>query len=226
MITDSPARPPRLSISALMHAIGDEVFSLHRGIPWTVAGLVWRPGLMIRRYIEQRDPRITPPVRLLLLFMAVFALFLHDFADGFSRGYAAGFADSMPGGAPSARLLEALQQLHWLLLACWAPSIGGAMQRAYPALQLNAAEAVVFGLYTLAPALLLVGLVAWLPLDIIGWAASLAIVWTVGLAAYGYARPQGHGIARALGCVLLACLYLLLSLSATMFLLVALTMLL
>jgi len=67
---------PRLSARVFFNDVAGELFSLDRGVPYTLWQLLRRPGPTIRRYVELRDERLTKPFRLVLICLALAALVL------------------------------------------------------------------------------------------------------------------------------------------------------
>lgn len=199
------AGKPRLDTRAFLREVGDEFFSFDRGLPFTLTQLLWRPGWTIRRYVVERDPRLTRPVRMLLICLALAALALHgiEFARGFSQGFASGIE---PGDADAmqAVLLSWLGHFDLMLLLCWIPAVAAALQRGYPIAQHNLAEAFAFGSYSLALLLLLSLPLRWLPEPAtLPWLVVM-LIWPLLAPAYGYHRPAGGSLLRALGFALLA----------------------
>ena len=199
----SPAtaeRPPRLDAKHLLHEWGQELFSLERGLLHTVARLATRPGEAIRRYIEWRDPRMVRPTRLLLIVFAVAALIWQfdvvggQFSAGFDTGINAG-----TGEHPMLRSMRLLAEHFSLILTlCWAPAAAGAFQRCYRALDINLAEAMVFGLYTLCLyiplQLAMLALPSINPILTIVWFSLPALI--IAWASWGYGRPDRFGLVR------------------------------
>lgn len=207
------AGAPRLSVRAFIHELVDEVFSLDRGLPWTLGQLLLHPGTTIRRYVVQRDPRVTRPIRLLLISLAVAALLIpgSDYGQGFARGFAE--ASSDPSSAGSAATLQALlsyfRHFDLILVTCWIPAVAAAAQSCYPRAQLNAAEALAFGSYSLALLLWLVLPLGLLPGNVATGYLLLAIGGSLVACHHGYHRPDGSALWRALASTGLALLYLL-----------------
>jgi hypothetical protein len=206
---DAPVqRPPRLSAQVLLNDFADDVLSLDRGLAWTVWQLLVRPGWAIRRYLEWRDARFVRPFRLAVgtLALAALAAWTVGVGDDVARGFVSGVGNV---GA-SIRLDAALRYVDWFLLLCWAPAVGGALQRCYPGCGLNVAEAFVFGLYTLAPVLLVFAGVALLEpfAPGIDYLLILAAPWMLFHAIAGFTAPNGYGRVRAVACTLVASLYL------------------
>ncbi len=212
----------RLASRDLVDQVVDELFRSDRGIPWTLGQLLLRPGWIIRRYVEHRDPRVTRPFRLALACLGAAALVLHLL--GSLDAFTSGFADGVMGPGDPDRRGTAMQSAGALLFArfdlvlvlLWVPAAALALQRAYPKLGLNFAEGAAFGLYTLALNLVLFTPLSQLPLPAAQWLAlALALpAWSLGYAAFGFGRPEGHGVLRALGFALLALLSVLLMLLA------------
>lgn len=216
------ARPPRLSAQVFLDDLADALFSLDRGLPWTLWQLLRRPGWVARQYVDWRDARLVRPFRLVLVVLAATALVLH--LQGGVAEFRAGFADGMTGAGgsedgPVRGALAVLGRFDVVLLLCWVPACALAFRASYARLEPNLAEAVVFALYALAhglllllPALLLFALLpqaAWPgergPHALL-WLATLLFLPLLGLwrSAHGYARPEGAGLARALACTLQA----------------------
>ncbi len=217
---------PRLTTREFLDEIDKELSSLDRGMPWTLLQLLLRPGWAIRRYIKQRDPRLTKPFRFTLVCLAAAALLLHF--SGIGPDFKAGFGASVGSGAASGST-SAMQRagvdffghLDLLLVLCWLPAVAYALPRAYPKLELNFAEAFVFALYSLSLMVLLLTPIMLLPVDAALFVALTLLVplWALTFSAWGYARPDGYGVVRALGFGLLAglsCLLLLLGVNMLM----------
>lgn len=220
---DAAATPAgRLASRDLVAQVVDELFRSDRGIPWTLGQLLRRPGWVIRRYVEHRDPRVTRPVRLVLVSLGAAALVLHLLGslDAFTRGFADGVAGSggpdHRGTAMQSAAALVFGRFDLMLVLLWVPAAALALQRAYPKLGLNFAEGAAFGLFTLALNLVLFTPLSQLPLPATQWLAlALGLpVWSLGYAAFGFGRPEGHGLLRALGFALLALLSVLLMLIA------------
>lgn len=205
----------RLSVAEFLRDVGDELFRGDRGLPWTLGQLFLRPGWVVRRYLETRDPRLTRPLRLALFCIATAALVLH-FAgalESFNAGFAAGAAGAGGSAGASGVLPRAgsafFGRFDLVLVLCWLPAVAGAMQRAYPGYALNFAEAFVFGLYTLSLLIIILAPLMLLQIDARLWLSLVLLlpIGVLGYAAFDYARPEGHGVARALGAALLGWIF-------------------
>ena len=62
-----------LTLRELWQQLVDELFSLERGFPYTLLELFRAPGRTVRRYVLERDPRITRPVRYFFIPGTLFA---------------------------------------------------------------------------------------------------------------------------------------------------------
>jgi hypothetical protein len=62
-----------LTLKDLWQQVADELFSLDRGLPYTILQLFRAPGATVRRYVLERDPRITRPIRYFLIPGTAFA---------------------------------------------------------------------------------------------------------------------------------------------------------
>lgn len=134
--------------------LGDELFSLDRGLPWTFLRLSFNPGRNIRHYIEWRDPRLAKPLRYLLVCLALAAIALH--LSGFDTqalaGIEEGFTDTTSDGVGEGvhALIVALSRLDLILPLAWLPATAMAVHRVYGDARINLAEAFVLGMYVLA----------------------------------------------------------------------------
>lgn len=228
MATSEPA-VPRLSARAFFDEVASELFSLDRGVPYTLWQLLLRPGPTIRRYVELRDARLTRPFRLVLICLAFAAaiMVLTDFGQGFRQGFELADAESeQPSGGAFKLALDAfIGHFDLILLACWVPAVAAGIQSMYRRHALNYAEAFVFGLYVLPLAILIALLLtvllgAGLPIPI--WFMVIGVFSPVAQAAHGYFRAEGEPLWRALMAALLAGFSLLVLMIA---LLIALTLL-
>lgn len=210
-------RPPRMDARALLADVLQELFSLDRGVLFTLRGLLRSPGASVRRYVEWRDPRMVRPFRLSLgaLAFAAVAFALSGSGEGFSSGFQEGFnstrsLDAAQTPAQHRALDWLLGHAQWLLLLVWVPASAEAIGRAYAPLRLNLAEQCAIALYALVPPLLLIGLSVLLPLPSLPNATALGSVlvlllpslwlaWTL----HRYARPEQLSALRMLGLILL-----------------------
>lgn len=201
-----PTPVPRLSARVFFADVADELFSLDRGVPYTLGQLLLRPGPTIRRYIEQRDPRLTKPFRLVVICLALVAALGH--LAGLDTGLPAGLEGAPPdqdstGGAFRAAMAAVTNNFDLVLVLCWVPAIAAGVQSLYKPYQLNYAEVFVFGLYTLPQMLVwlmpMMLLVAWTG-DAPGWMLPTLATTPVMLSAHGYFRPDGEPLWRAFMC--------------------------
>lgn len=221
-------RPPRLDARHVLGEVAEELFSLDRGLPFTLWQLVRHPGSSVRRYVEWRDPRMTRPFRLAIGSLAFAALaFTQAGVDGdFAEAFRAGMNETRPEARPEAEggaLAWVLAQLQWLLLIVWVPATAAAINRAYRRLGLNLAEQCTIALYAFVPILLGYGIAVLLPLPgasanallpaLVSLLPSLWGAWVM----HRYARPERLSPARMLAFAVLQWLF------ATVLLLCALT---
>ena len=203
-----PAPIPRLSARVFFADVADEVFSLDRGLPYTLGQLLIRPGPTIRRYIERRDPRLTKPFRLVLICLAIAAALVHltGIGAGLSVEGAQSSQDST-GGAFRAAMAAVSNNFDLVLVMSWVPAIAAGVQSLYKQHQLNYAEVFVFGLYTLPQMLIwllpMLLLIYWTG-DAPGWMLPLLAMTPVLLSAHGYFRPDAEPLWRALMCTFFA----------------------
>lgn len=211
-LTRPQGSPPRLTVRSVFAELADELFSLDRGLPYTVFCTLRSPGATARRYVEQRDPRLTRPFRLALVVLAVCALVLHS--GGQSEQFLAGLADGLRGGSGSggrdglvAAMSTLFARFDLMLVACWVPAVALAFMTAPIQPTPNFAEATAFSLYVLAGLLpLQLALLLCLPalgLQPLWGLLALPLPW-LGWAVRGYLSPAGVGIASVLRIALLA----------------------
>ena len=203
-------RPPRLETRVILGEVAEELFSLDRGLPFTLWQLLSRPGSSVRRYVEWRDARMVRPFRLTLVALAFAALaFTVTGVEGeFARGFREGAGDAgATAKAPEqgSALAWLLAHLQWLLLIVWVPASAEAINRAYRPLGLNLAEQCAIALYAFVPTLLLAGAGVLLPLPslpepsplapLLGLLPSLWAAWVM----HCYARPERLSPVRMAG---------------------------
>ncbi len=190
---------PRLTVSSVFAEVADELLSLDRGLPYTLLCVLRSPGATARRYVEERDPRLTRPFRLALIVLALCAVALH--ASGQNEEFMAGLAHGLQEGRSSGArdgLVIAMSALFarfdLMLVACWVPAVALAFMSAPIEPRLNFAEATAFSLYALAGLLpLQVALLlatAALGLQPLWSLLLLPLLW-LGGAAHGYLSPVG-----------------------------------
>ncbi|HRQ64101.1 MAG TPA: DUF3667 domain-containing protein [Xanthomonadaceae bacterium] len=200
-------RPPRLTLGAFLASVGDEVFSLERGFPWTFWQLARRPGWAVRRYVEWRDPRLTRPLRYLIVAVALAAVLLH--ALGVDRSFMAGVELGAQGsGADAARaaaIAAVFARFDLILLLVWVPAVALAVRLAYRRHDINLIEAIVLAAFVLAQVCLLQALLILVLVHAqtgVAAAGLLAMAWPFVYLAWtckGYFADRNCGIGAALG---------------------------
>ncbi len=226
MSRDAETRPPRLTLTAFLASVGDEVFSLERGFPWTFWQLVRRPGWAVRRYVEWRDDRLTRPLRYLIVAVALAALLLH--ALGVDRSFLSGVELGAQGsGADAARaaaIAAVFARFDLILLLVWVPAVALAVRLAYRRHGINLVEAIVLAAFVLAQVCLLQALLILVlaPTQLQDSAAAiaglLAVVWPFIYLAWtckGYFADRNTGIGTALGAAVWAFILMWLLLMVT-----------
>ena len=208
MDTPPQVRPPRLSARQLLGDLVEELFSLDRGLLWTFAQLIVRPGGTIRRYIDWREPRLTKPSRLLLLVLAVAALLwqIPSLGIDFGRGMAEGMdvADGGREALVAQAFLAVVSHFDLWLVVSWVPAVGAAMQRSFRRLGLNLAEAVVAGFYSLCLfvplqlALIITAGLGWISPQLQIWLAVTMPFWLMCWVAFDFDRKPWRALACAL----------------------------
>jgi hypothetical protein len=219
--TEVPAhsdRPARLTLRGFADSVQREVFDVDRGLLGTWLQLWRRPGATIRRYIEWRDPRVTPPVRYAIVCLALSALVLQWFGDvQYKVGFEQGIAQSEEGSGPAPSWARSIgEHMHWWLYLVAVPAMAGALESGYRA-RINWAEALAFATYLLAQISLGVVLLTALASKLPGYAGSVPLLlWPVyfAVACHGYFKPDGQGFGRALSTMVLMLALLLIFTSA------------
>lgn len=201
---------PRLSARVFFNDVAGELFSLDRGVPYTLWQLLRQPGPTIRRYVELRDERLTKPFRLVLICLALAALVLSftPLSQQFLKSAATTPTDpSDASNAFSAALTSVVAHFDVVLVLCWVPAMAAGVQAAYRRHALNYAEVFVFGLYTLPQMFAWMGVLLVLSLTLqltSGWLVLFPLLWPVLASAHGYFRPEGEPAWRAFACMLFA----------------------
>lgn len=220
-------RPTRLTLSRFAATVQRELLSLDRGWAGTWLSLWRRPGATIRRYVEWRDSSLTPPLRYLIVNLALCALLVSlfdigaDYRAGLEQGYAAG---SSVTSSNAARMAAVLQRVDlWLWLACL-PAMALALERVYQP-TMNLAEALAFSSYVMAqtsPGILILLMVV----TALEWGGALPVVIVLGplyfvTACRGYFAPEAVAPGRALAATVLTLALLGLFTVALVFLAIA-----
>ena len=226
---DAPAhsdRPARLTLRGFAVSVQREVFDADRGLLGTWLQLWRRPGATIRRYIEWRDPRLTPPVRYAIVCLALSTLVLQWFGGiEYKVGFAQGLAAAEEGSEPIPAWARSIgEHLHWWLYLVAVPAMAGSLESGYRG-RINWAEALAFATYVLAQISLGVILLAALASELPGYADSLPwLLWPayVAAACHGYFKPDGKGLGRALSTMALMLAFLVLFTTALAFVAIAL----
>jgi hypothetical protein len=211
-------RPPRLETRVILGEVVEELFSLDRGLPFTLWQLLSRPGASVRRYVEWRDTRMVRPFRLTLVALAFAALAFT--VAGVEGEFARGFRDGASSAGSAANVEEQggalawlLAHLQWLLLIVWVPASAEAINRSYRPLALNLAEQCAIALYAFVPTLVLVGVGVLLPLPSLPEPTPLAMLpallpslWAAWVM-HRYARPERLSAVRMAAFILLQWLF-------------------
>jgi hypothetical protein len=219
-------RPARLTLRGFADSVQREVFDADRGLLGTWLQLWRRPGTTIRRYIEWRDPRLTPPVRYAIVCLALSALLLQWFGDlDYRVGFEQGIAEAEGASGPTPSWTRSIgEHLHWWLYLVAVPAMAGALESGYRA-RINWAEALAFATYVLAQISLGVVLLAAVASELPGYADYMPLLlWPVYFAAacHGYFKPDGAGLGRALGTMALMLALLMIFTIAVAFVAIAL----
>ena len=208
-------RPARLTLRGFLDSVQREVFDADRGLLGTWLQL-WRwPGATVRRYVEWRDPRLTPPVRYAIVCLALSTLLLHwfDLGADFKTGFQKGFLEADQDPTRNQALGDLIgQHLDWWLYLVAIPSMAAALEGVYRA-RINWAEAFAFATYSLAQLSLGISLLIVLLSHGFGYVgAAPLLLWPIyfGVACFGYSRTEGLGLWSALRATVLMLAYVLL----------------
>jgi len=203
--------PPRLTMNAFWRDFGDEVFSLERGLPWTFWQLCRSPGALVRRYVDQRDPRVVRPLRWFLLGFALMALVFQSVggAESAQEGFHVGLAGRSDQDAMAQAIWSVMANLQWVLLGAVFPAGAHALTVVYRRHEPEFAEMWVFCLYLAGQVLgvwaLLLAFDQFLAVPGIAQAMlAMPAVWFIA-ACLGYFPGRGPSRwLRAVGALLLA----------------------
>jgi hypothetical protein len=168
-----PAPPGRLTMAAFWRDVGQEIFSLDRGLPGTFLGMFRNPGGLVRDYVVTRDPRIIRPLRHFLVGFALLAL-VFSLAGGVSSfrvGVTAGASEAGPGVAEA--LWGLLSHMQLLLVLVVLPAGALALERVYRRHGPTFAEMWVMCLFVAGQAMIVAALLfasgEWLHVPGTGW---------------------------------------------------------
>lgn len=135
-------------MAAFWRDFSDEVFSLDRGLLWTFWQLLANPGQLIRRHVDQRDPRITRPVRYYLVGFLLLAVVFKDSAPlDFLEDVIRNRLGDIGGGAA---VWAVLQHMTLLALVTVVPAVACGLRIAYASHGPTFAEMWVFALFVIA----------------------------------------------------------------------------
>lgn len=208
-------RPPRLTLRGFADSVQREAFDVDRGLLGTWLQLWRRPGTTLRRYIQWRESRLTPPVRYAIICLALSALLLQwfDISPDLKIGFQRGLSDSQQGSEPLPAWFGMVSEhLHWWLYLVAVPAMGAAVHSRYGD-RINLAEALAIATYALAQLSLGISLLMVLASELLGYAGALPMLLLpiyFALVCYGYFVPDGYGLRRAVGTtvLMLSCLML------------------
>ncbi len=126
-----PAPPERLTMAAFWRDLGDEAFSLDRGLPGTFLRMFRGPGALVRDYVATRNPRIVRPLRHFLVGFALLAL-VFSLAGGVESAREGVHAGLEGRGREAAEAIWwLLSQVQMLLVLVVLPAGALAIERVY-----------------------------------------------------------------------------------------------
>jgi hypothetical protein len=194
------SREGRITARHVAAQVAGELSPVDRGIVFTFLGVLRRPGVVARDYVEGRTVRYVGPVKYFLLLvgaaqiLALRVSFLREMAEGFVHGWHRD--DGGGGGSEQTQLLAFVSKYFVSLAAAMVPPFALATRLLFRRARLNYAEHVVLALYTAAQQLAMLVVVAWL-IDLVR-VRGLEGVWLLAAFAYqAWALHQFTGLSRA-----------------------------
>jgi hypothetical protein len=177
-------RAERLTFDAVLRDFVDEFVSTDRGFMHTLLGMVREPGRTVRRWIEDRDPRLTRPARFLMIVLAPLIL-LVSFTEWGAAQYAEIERALPPEVAAEGAVLEFVLRWQLVLYLVFLPVLALGTRLAFRRSGLTLPEHFVFNTYVYA-----VTCLACMPIivatlgDSAPW--KTALYWTFVAASVGY----------------------------------------
>jgi hypothetical protein len=112
-----PAPTRRLTVGAVLRDFVDEFVSTDRGFAHTLIGLLRDPGATSRRWIEQRDPRLTRPARFLMIVLGPLVVLISLTQWG-AWQYAEMERTLPPGLVAEGGILDLVLRWRWSSISC------------------------------------------------------------------------------------------------------------
>jgi hypothetical protein len=193
--TDARAkRADRLTFGTVLRDFVDEFVSTDRGFTHTLIGLLRAPGDTVRRWIDQRDPRLTRPARFLMIVLAPLIL-LVSLTEWGAEQYAEIERQLPPGLATEGSVLEFIIRWQLALYLLMLPLLALGSRLAFRRSDLTLPEHLVFNSYVYAVSCL--GFVPILFATLGGPAPwKMALIWiyvAAGTAYYAWACRKMFG---------------------------------
>ena len=163
-----------------MREAATEFSGFDRGVPYTVKCLLSAPGATVRRYLDERDTRITRPLR---MFVMTLVLFFAAASVGGTNELNAQSLQQLLGdrGPDASAFLDFFTRYQTALYALVLPLMMLATRIAWPRSRRTLAEHLILNTYLFSAQMLIL-----IPLLLVGW----------GLASGGFDRifMAFHGI--------------------------------
>lgn len=143
------ARAQRLTFGAVLRDFIDEFVSTDRGFMHTLLGMVREPGRTVRRWIDERDPRLTRPARFLMIVLAPLIL-LVSLTEWGAAQYAEMERALPPGLAAEGSVLDFVLRWQLVLYLVFLPVLALGTRLAFRRGELTLPEHFVFNTYVYA----------------------------------------------------------------------------
>jgi hypothetical protein len=142
-------RPERLTFGAVLRDFVHEFISTDRGFLHTLLGMLREPGRTVRRWIDERDPRLTRPARFLMIVLAPVIL-LVSITEWGSALYAEIERQLPPGVVTEGSILEFALRWQLALYLVFLPLLAIGTRLAFRRSKLTLPEHFVFNTYVYA----------------------------------------------------------------------------
>lgn len=146
---EQTVRAERLTFGAVLRDFIDEFVSTDRGFTHTLVGLLRAPGDTVRRWIDQRDPRLTRPARFLMIVLAPLIL-LVSFTEWGAAQYAEIERGLSPDLAAEGSILEFVLRWQLVLYLVFLPLLALGTRLAFRRSGMTLPEHFVFNTYVYA----------------------------------------------------------------------------
>lgn len=139
-------RPERLTFGTVLRDFVHEFISTDRGFMHTLLGMLREPGRTVRRWIDERDPRLTRPARFLMIVLAPLILLISVTHWGAAH-YAEIERALPPGLAAEGSVLDLVLRWQLVLYLVFPPVLALGTRLALRRSELTLPEHLVFNTY-------------------------------------------------------------------------------